>query len=138
MQELVRIGHPDVVAEFRDTWLQRTIDLFGRLGLDVSSEVASDPFFGRVGRMLAANQRAQELKFELLALIGGPEPTAIASFNAHQDHFSLIYGLETEGADVTHTGCVAFGIERITLALFRAHGMDVAQWPGEVGAELWP
>jgi hypothetical protein len=87
--------------------------------------------------MLAANQRDQELKFELVAMIGGPEPTAIASFNYHQDHFTLIYDLGFEGGAVAHTGCVAFGIERITLALFRAHGMDVRSWPREVGAELF-
>ncbi len=58
------------------------------VGLAATSEVASDPFFGRGGRMLAANQRAQELKFELVAMVGGPEPTAIASFNYHQDHFT--------------------------------------------------
>ena len=44
--------------------------------------------------MLAASQRAQELKFEVLVPIAGPEPTAIASFNYHQDHFGKIYGLE--------------------------------------------
>ena len=54
-----------------------------------------------------------------------------------QDHFTLIYDLGFEGGAVAHTGCVAFGIERITLALFRAHGMDVSSWPREVGAELF-
>jgi seryl-tRNA synthetase len=138
MQELVRIGAPDEVAEFRDAWLGRTLELFGRLGLDANSEVASDPFFGRAGRMLAANQRAQELKFELVAMIGGPEPTAIASFNYHQDHFTLIYGLGLEGGGLAHTGCVAFGVERITLAMFRANGLELSAWPADVRAALWP
>jgi seryl-tRNA synthetase len=138
MREFVRIGDPDRVAAFRNLWLDRTIALFGRLGLTVESEVASDPFFGRVGRMLSANQREQELKFELVAQIGGPEPTAVASFNYHQDHFTQIYQLGFEGGGIAHTGCVAFGIERVTLALFRAHGLDPVSWPREVAAELWP
>jgi seryl-tRNA synthetase len=137
MREFVRVASPEDIAAFRNLWLDRTVGLFGRLGLDATSEIAADPFFGRVGRMLAANQRDQELKFELVAMIGGPEPTAIASFNYHQDHFTLIYDLGFEGGAVAHTGCVAFGIERITLALFRAHGMDVRSWPREVGAELF-
>ena len=29
-------------------------------------------------------------------------------------------------------------LERITLALFRAHGMYVGDWPREVRAQLWP
>jgi seryl-tRNA synthetase len=138
MREFVRIGDPDDVATFRDAWLERTLGLFGRLGLVAESEVASDPFFGRVGRMLAANQKEQELKFELVAMVGGPEPTAIASFNYHQDHFTQIYEIGLEGGRVAHTGCVAFGIERVTLALFRAHGLDPDGWPREVTAELWP
>ena len=109
-----------------------------RLGLVAESEVASDPFFGRVGRMLAANQKEQELKFELVAMVGGPEPTAIASFNYHQDHFTQVYDIGLEGGRIAHTGCVAFGIERVTLALFRAHGLDPQTWPSEVRAELWP
>jgi seryl-tRNA synthetase len=137
MLEFVRIGDPEEVAAFRDDWLLRTVELFKRLGLDPASEIASDPFFGRAGRMLAANQRVQELKFELVALVGGPEPTAIASFNYHQDHFTLIYGIGMEGGGTAHTGCVAFGLERITLAMFRANGLDPATWPEEVRAELW-
>ena len=138
MRELVRVGDPDDVAAFRDVWLERTVGLLRRVGLEPASEIASDPFFGRAGRMLAANQRAQELKFELLAPIGGPEPTAIASFNYHQDHFTLIYGIGLEAGRPAHTGCVAFGIERITLAMFRANGLVLDDWPDEVRSELWP
>jgi seryl-tRNA synthetase len=138
MREFVRIGDPGDVATFRDLWLERTLGLFGRLGLVAESEVASDPFFGRVGRMLAANQKEQELKFELVAMVGGPEPTAIASFNYHQDHFTQVYEIGLEDGGIAHTGCVAFGIERVTLALFRAHGLDPQAWPPEVRAELWP
>ena len=40
---------------------------------------------------------------------------------------------------VAHTGCVGFGLERITLALFRTHGLDLAPMAGsEVRRELWP
>ena len=138
MLEFVRIADPVDVGTFRDDWLERTLALFERVGLEATSEIASDPFFGRVGRMLAANQRSQELKFELVALVGGPELTAIASFNYHQDHFTQIYGIELEGGRPAHTGCVAFGLERITLALFRAHGLSLDGWPAEVRAELWP
>ena len=137
MLEFVRIGDPHEVATFRDAWLQRTVELFRRLGLDPASEVASDPFFGRGGRMLAANQRAQEMKFELVAMVGGPEPTAIASFNYHEDHFTAIYGIGPEGGGAAHTGCVAFGMERVTLALFRANGLELDDWPDEVRSELW-
>jgi seryl-tRNA synthetase len=138
MRELVRIGEPDAVAAWRDAWRDRALELLCGLGLDASFDVAADPFFGRAGRMLAASQREQELKFEVLAPIAGPEPTAVASFNYHQDHFGSTYGIALADGGVAHTACLGFGHERTVLALLRAHGLEPAAWPEEVRAELWP
>ena len=63
-------------------------------GLEAEFDVATDPFFGRTGRMLAATQREQALKFEVLVPIAGPEPTAVASFNYHQEHFAACFGID--------------------------------------------
>jgi seryl-tRNA synthetase len=138
MRELVRIGEPDTVQEWRDAWRDRALGLLRALGLDANFDVAADPFFGRTGRMLAASQREQALKFEILVQIAGSEPTAIASFNYHQDHFAGTYGLQMADGGPAHTACLGFGHERITLALLRTHGLDLALWPGEVQSELWP
>lgn len=137
MRELVRIGEPESVAAWRDAWRDRAVALLRGIGLDAHPDVASDPFFGRAGRMLAASQREQEMKFEVLAPIAGPEPTAIASFNCHRDHFTSAYGIEMEGGGEAHTACLGFGHERTVLALLRAHGLDVAAWPEEVRSVLW-
>lgn len=137
MRELVRMGEPEIVAAWRDEWLQRGLDLLRGLGLDASYDVAADPFFGRSGRMLAASQREQALKVEILVQIAGPTPTAVASFNYHQSHFATMHGLtRTDGGEV-HTACLGFGHERIVLALLRTHGLDVDSWPAEVRGELW-
>ena len=136
-REIVRIGEPETVAEWRDSWRERAVRLLSGIGLDVNDEVASDPFFGRSGRLLARSQRAQELKFEVTVQIAGPEPTAIASFNYHQEHFAEKYGLELEDGSTAHTACLGFGLERITLALLRTHGLDPAAWPDDVRGELW-
>jgi seryl-tRNA synthetase len=87
--------------------------------------------------MLAASQRQQELKFEILVPIAGPEPTAVASFNYHREHFAETYGIELAGGGVAHTACLGFGHERIVLALLRTHGLDPAGWPAAVREELW-
>ncbi len=87
--------------------------------------------------MLAASQREQELKFEVVTLIAGSEPTAVASFNYHQDHFASAYGIELADGGIAHTACLGFGLERIALALFQAHGFDMPAWPAEIRAELW-
>jgi seryl-tRNA synthetase len=136
-REMVRIGEPEEVAAWRDLWRDRAIDLLRGVGLEADFDVAADPFFGRSGRMMAASQRQQELKFEILVPIGGPERTAVASFNYHQTHFADVYGIELANGEVAHTSCLGFGLERITLALFRAHGLDPQAWPGEVREELW-
>ncbi|MCW2967146.1 MAG: amino acid--[acyl-carrier-protein] ligase [Solirubrobacteraceae bacterium] len=137
-REMVRIGEPAAVAEWRDRWRDRALELLRAVGLDAELQVASDPFFGRSGRMLAASQRQQELKFEIQVPIAPPEPTAVASFNYHQEHFAAAHGIELSDGSTAHTACLGFGLERITLALLRTHGFDSGAWPAEVQEALWP
>jgi seryl-tRNA synthetase len=137
MREIVRIGEPETVLEWRDRWRDRSIELLRGVGLDADPDVANDPFFGRGGRLMARSQKAQELKFELMVPIAEPEETAVASFNYHQDHFSSVYGIEMAAGDgVAHTACLGFGLERITLALLRKHGLGLDGWPAEARDRL--
>jgi seryl-tRNA synthetase len=136
-REIVRLGEPEAVLAWRETWRRRAVELLGGIGLQVELDVAADPFFGRSGRMLAASQREQQLKFEVLTQIAGTKPTAVASFNYHQDHFSSAYGIELADGTRAHTACLGFGLERIALALFNTHGFEPASWPDQVRDELW-
>ncbi len=135
--ELVRIGEPELVLEWRDEWAQRGLELLRALGLAAELDIANDPFFGRRGRMLATNQRDERLKLELLVQIAGPEPSAIASFNHHREHFAATHGLELARGGTAHTACLGFGHERIVLALLRTHGLHPGAWPQTVRGELW-
>lgn len=136
--EYVLVGEPDQAVAHRDTWLQRAVGLLGELGLDVVAEVANDPFFGRAGRMLAANQREENLKYEVLAPTSGAATlTAIASANCHEDHFGAAFSILTETGVAAHSACVGFGVERITLALLWAHGLDPERWPASLKHRLW-
>jgi hypothetical protein len=58
------------------------------------------------------------------------------SFNSHRDHFGQIWGLTVSDGSVAHTGCVAFGMDRLGIALFWAHGMRMADWPEAVRQTL--
>ncbi|MBE7941342.1 MULTISPECIES: amino acid--[acyl-carrier-protein] ligase [Ramlibacter] len=139
MREFIRMGSPDTVVAWRDGWLQRGLDLLRRLGLPARSDVAADPFFGRSGRMMAAQQVEQRLKFEILVpVISEAQPTAVCSFNWHQDHFSGKFGIRGAGGATAHTACLGFGLERVALALIRTHGFEPAAWPDDVRALLWP
>jgi hypothetical protein len=35
-----------------------------------------------------------------------------------------------------HTGCVAFGMDRLALALFATHGLQLSDWPPAVRQAL--
>jgi seryl-tRNA synthetase len=139
MREFIRVGQPEEVVRWRDAWLERGLKLLQGLGLPVQSDVASDPFFGRAGKMMAAGQIEQRLKFEILCpVISREKPTAICSFNWHQDHFSGKFGIRNADGSIAHTACLGFGLERVTLALIKAHGYDPADWPATVREQLWP
>jgi seryl-tRNA synthetase len=139
VRELVRVGTADEVVGWRDMWLERGVRIMKSLGLPAKSDVASDPFFGRGGRMLAANQRQAKLKFEVLVpVISEENPTAVCSFNWHQEHFSKIFAIHTADGTLAQTACLGFGLERICMALFKHHGFDPSTWPTAVRDVLWP
>jgi seryl-tRNA synthetase len=138
IREYVRVGAPDDVLAWRDGWLARGLDILRGLGLPAHSDVASDPFFGRVGKMMATSQRDQKLKFEIVVpVVSQDKPTALCSFNWHQDHFTSRFNIRSAGEATAHTACLGFGLERVTLALLKTHGLDPATWPAEVRAQLW-
>jgi seryl-tRNA synthetase len=137
-REYVRLGTPEQVLEFRETWMQRGQALVQSLRLPLTVDVANDPFFGRAGRIMSDSQRTQRLKFELLIPVNDVRNhTACVSFNYHMDHFGEAWDLRAHDGALAHTACVGFGMERLTLALFRHHGLDVGGWPDEVRAVLW-
>jgi len=137
MREFVCMGAPERVVAFRERWMTRARELAEALGLRHEIAPASDPFFGRAGKLLALTQIEQAAKFELLIPVrGDAPPTACMSFNCHRDHFGAKWNLRTQDGEVAHTGCIAFGIDRLALALFAAHGLDMAKWPGRAREAL--
>lgn len=138
MREFVYLGDESSARAHRDRWLERGIALLTGLGLDVSSQVANDPFFGRVGELLAADQRSRADKFEIVAPVTDGGLTAIASANSHADHFGVNFAIRTADGSAAHTSCFGFGLERIVLALYARHGLVIDRWPVAVQAALWP
>ena len=54
------------------------------------------------------------------------------SFNYHQAHFGTTWGIQDAAGEPAHTGCVAFGMDRLAVAMFHTHGTDLAAWPANV------
>jgi seryl-tRNA synthetase len=137
MREFVRIATPDEITEFRESWMARAPGIADDLALPAKIDVANDPFFGRVGQIMAVSQRQQALKFELLIPFHkDASPTACMSFNYHRDHFGTVWGISDSGGEPAHTGCVAFGVDRLAVALFSNHGLDTGKWPAGVRKTL--
>ena len=132
-REYVCLGTPQQALEHRNYWLKTAEKMLKSVGLEVKPIVANDPFFGRGGRVMAATQKEQELKYELVAPIASKDKlTAITSSNYHMDHFGTEFNITTLDGKPAHTACVGFGLERITLALLKKHGFDTNKWPHEV------
>ncbi len=133
MREYVRIGTPEQALEHRRQWLALGQDILNEVGLGVEVVLANDPFFGRGGRVMAASQKEQDLKHEFtIAVATSEKPTAIGSTNCHMDYFGKTFDIKTPDGATAHSACIGFGLERVTLALFKNHGLDPDRWPHEV------
>ncbi|WP_407566757.1 hypothetical protein [Polymorphospora sp. A560] len=128
MHEIVCVGDRATV----DRFLARAHDFAGRLftgfGLTVTRAVATDPFFGSGGRMLAREQLERDLKQEYVCPTddGG---VALASVNDHETHFTRPYGVTGGDGQPAVSACVGFGLERVVLAAFLQHGPSPRDWP---------
>lgn len=137
MREYVRAGSAERTQVFRACWVERAERMIAALQLPFEVIPANDPFFGRAGKMMKANQRDQGLKLEMVIPVANAQPTACLSFNDHQNHFGETWGVKQADGSVAHTACVGFGLERVALALFRHHGLDPQAWPEPVRRTLW-
>jgi seryl-tRNA synthetase len=135
MVELVTAATEEFCVGWRAYWLDRVSTWLGSLGLTVAIEVADDPFFGPGKKLYQAAQRMQELKYELRVPVEDGVVQAVASANLHKDHFGETFRFTSDG-QVGNTSCMAFGLERIALALINAHGPDSRTWPAGVHAAL--
>ncbi|MFJ6215518.1 aminoacyl--tRNA ligase-related protein [Streptomyces sp. NPDC092296] len=130
MREFVVVAGQDEAWQWRDAWITRCEELFARLGVAVSVQTASDPFFGPGDRFMRTSQLQQNLKYEFIAPVRDGDPgTAIASANCHKDHLGERFAIDFADEGPAHTSCMAFGLERTVSALIHAHGDDLANWP---------
>lgn len=135
MVEFVTAGSEEHCIDWRSGWLGTAAEWFSALGLDCSVELADDPFFGPGRKLFQAAQRNQELKLEFKIPVGPDLVQAVASANYHKDHFGEGFNF-TAGGAVGHTACMAFGLERIALALSHVHGTNPDRWPAAVRSVL--
>jgi hypothetical protein len=126
MREVVLVGSAPWVEAQRRSWSVRVLEFAGEIGLEAGLEVATDPFFisERIrGKKLL--QQLKELKLELLAGVGDGRRTALASFNLHETFFGRRFQISLSDGSPAASACVAFGLERWSLAATRQLGAFV-------------
>jgi len=133
MREVVCLGTPVEVEEFRQRWMLRAAAFAESLGLTVETIQATDPFFAPTARGKAVLQRIKALKHELIVRFPDGRSLAIASFNNHERFFGESFEISLESGEVAASGCVAFGIERWLLAVLAAIGVGTEDAVTEFG-----
>jgi seryl-tRNA synthetase len=135
MYEVIFVGAKDFVLANREVGRQRMSQFFEKIDLSYSVLSANDPFFIGEFRKQAAFQSAFQLKFEIRARLPFKDSTlAVGSYNYHQDFFGRSLAINLSDGSYAHTGCVAFGMERMAYAFLSQFGFDTGRWPAEVRA----
>jgi seryl-tRNA synthetase len=128
MREGACVGDDETVETFRAHGIARGCALADALSIAWRLEEATDPFFRPTAAGRALLQRLKGLKQELHLPIGD-ETVAAASFNLHERFFGEAFDIRLPNGTAASSACVAFGIERWTLAFLAAHGTDARHWP---------
>jgi seryl-tRNA synthetase len=137
MREVIFVGSKEFVLANREAARERMRPVFEEAGLAYRVESANDPFFIGEFRRQAAFQSAFQLKFEIRARLPFKESTlAVGSYNYHQDFFGRHLEISLPDGSPAHTGCAAFGLERLVFAFLAQHGLDPANWPQAVREAL--
>jgi len=133
MREVIFVGPKEFVLQNRETGRERMRAFFEEIGLAYRVESANDPFFIGEFKKQAAFQSAFQLKFEIRARLPFKDGTlAVGSYNYHQDFFGRSLNITLPDGSPAHTGCIAFGLERIAFAFLAQYGLDAAKWPEAV------
>jgi hypothetical protein len=138
IREIVFLGARDFVLDCRRRFMERSFELVESLRLGGQCSVANDPFFaGADTAERTWSQRLLELKYELRLPIAADADVAVASFNFHEQFFGDSFRIrDRDEQGFVHTACVGFGLERLAYAFLCQHGLDPADWPGDIAVAI--
>jgi hypothetical protein len=133
MREIIQVGSAEYVLEQRSAFLERSVQMLDEWGLNYQIVSATDPFFVDDYSVQVLYQKAFDLKYEVVVpLPYKGKGLAVGSVNYHQDFFGRSLNITRAGGEPVHTGCLAFGLERLVLAFLTQYGLEPALWPAAV------
>jgi seryl-tRNA synthetase len=137
VRDIVFFGSYEELGRLRTEVMERALALCRELDLEVTIELANDPFFLDSSRDKAIYQRMGEVKYELLfPLPQRQEGLAASSFNLHRDFYTSVYDIRRADGELAESACMGFGHERWLYGFLTQKGLDRAGWPSVVQAEL--
>ena len=137
VRDIVFFGSYEDLARLRSEVMDRTLGLCRDLDLEVTIELANDPFFLNTSRDKAIYQRMGEVKYELLfPLPHRQEALAASSFNLHRDFYTAVYDIRRVDGEPSESACMGFGLERWLYGFLSQKGLDPCGWPQRVISNL--
>jgi seryl-tRNA synthetase len=137
MREIIFVGPAEFVLENRERGRKQVSQFLEKIGLAYKVESANDPFFVGEFRKQAAFQNAFQLKYEIRVQLPFKNSTlAVGSYNYHQDFFGRNLNISLPDGKPAHTGCIAFGLERLVYAFVCQFGLDPTSWPATIRESL--
>ncbi len=124
MREIVCIGPHDEVKSFVGQYRDLVTEKFKKLKLDISWDVATDPFFNPESNPKFIMQTLDPVKHEMIF----NKNLSIGSTNFHKNYFGESFNIKFRG-ETAFSACVAFGLERWIFAIINQYGADPNAWP---------
>jgi seryl-tRNA synthetase len=133
VRDIVFFGSYEDLSRLRAEVMDQAMALCAELDLEVTIELANDPFFLDASRDKAVYQRMGEVKYELLfPMRDAGAPLAASSFNLHRDFYTSVYDTRRAGGELAESACMGFGLERWLYGFLSQKGVDPAGWPSIV------
>lgn len=130
MLELILLGDASFVEDTRSRLIDQIWSLFRELGLKGFIETANDPFYFPDDKAKGQYQLLASTKYELVARSEKHGlQCAVASFNNVGNSLSKNFNIRDGSGENPHSGCIAFGLDRLVVALGWQHGPHLQLWP---------
>ncbi|MFH1979290.1 MAG: hypothetical protein ABII97_02830 [Patescibacteria group bacterium] len=126
MREIIFLGTEEYCQKKKDEVLKLTQEMLdGVFDLTYDITTASDPFFGDNSQLKQKSQLVSESKYELQALLPYSNKTSsVGSFNLHGKVFYDRFNISSKEPELTFSGCVGWGYERLLYSILSQKGTD--------------
>jgi hypothetical protein len=132
MREVIFIGSHEYCGGIKIRSQKILLDMFNRLQLPYTIEVASDPFFIDPSINRTRYQLLASTKLEVrIPVSADGKSVSVVSINNHEATLVKAVDITVRGVEEGDlmSGCIGLGYDRLVLAMAAHHGGNVNDWP---------